>query len=72
MSKRTKINYLNSYIFRPASFTTSTEFIPLVMYAARSTTPAAIEEEIGEKEGEFIRRYLPPLNYQIPKAENWR
>ena len=37
-----------------------------------STTPAAIEEEIGEKEGEFIRRYLPPLNYQIPKAENWR
>ena len=32
MSKRTKINYLNSYILRPASFTTSTEFIPLVMY----------------------------------------
>ena len=43
-----------------------------VLYAARSTTPAAIEEEIGEKEGEFIRRHLPPLNYQIPKAENWR
>jgi len=34
--------------------------------------PVAIEEEIGEKEGEFIRRHLPPLNYQIPKAENWR
>jgi len=32
LSKKTKINYLNSYIFRPASFTTSTEFIPLVMY----------------------------------------
>ena len=43
-----------------------------VLYAAHSTTPAAIEEEIGEKEGEFIRRHLPPLNYQIPKAENWR
>ena len=42
------------------------------MYAAHSTTPAAIEEEIGEKEGEFIRRHLPPLNYQIPKTENWR
>ena len=27
--------------------------------------------EIGEKEGEFIRAYRPILNTQIPKAEDW-
>ena len=43
-----------------------------VLYAAHSAAPAAVEEEIGEKEGEYIRRHLPPLNYQIPMAENWR
>ena len=31
-----------------------------------------ITEEIGQKEGELIRRHLPPLNTQIPKASNWR
>ena len=31
-----------------------------------------IEEEIGEKEGEFIRAEMPVLNKQIPKADNWR
>lgn len=30
------------------------------------------QNEIGEKEGELIRKHRPPLNYQIPKAENWR
>lgn len=28
--------------------------------------------EIGEKEGEYIRQYLPILNTQIPKEEDWR
>lgn len=27
--------------------------------------------EIGEKEGEFIRKYRPILNTQIPKKEDW-
>jgi len=27
--------------------------------------------EIGEKEGEYIRKYKPILNTQIPKAEDW-
>lgn len=28
-------------------------------------------QEIGEKEGEYIRKYQPILNTQIPKAEDW-
>ena len=35
-------------------------------------TPKLIEEELGEKEGEFIRELKPVLNTQIPKAEDWR
>lgn len=31
-----------------------------------------IEKDIGDKEGELIRQYLPPLNYQIPKTEDFR
>jgi hypothetical protein len=27
--------------------------------------------EIGEKEGEYIRRYKPILNTQIPTEEDW-
>ena len=34
--------------------------------------PPCIEEELGEKEGEFIRELKPVLNTQIPKADNWR
>ena len=34
--------------------------------------PKLIEEELGEKEGEFIRELKPALNTQIPKADNWR
>ena len=34
--------------------------------------PPFIEEELGEKEGEFIRAEMPVLNTQIPKADNWR
>ena len=43
-----------------------------VLYDATQTSYAAIEEEIGVKEGEYIRLYKPILNTQIPKAENWR
>lgn len=34
-----------------------------------STT--GIDEWLGQEEGELIREYLPPLNYQIPKEDNY-
>ena len=43
-----------------------------VVYYAKEKRYNAITEEIGAKEGELIRRFLPLLNTQIPKAENWR
>lgn len=42
-----------------------------VLYYATQTRYAAIVDEIGNKEGEYIRQYQPVLNTQIPKAENW-
>ena len=42
-----------------------------VLYYAKSKTKKDILNEIGEKEGEFIRAYRPILNTQIPKEENW-
>ena len=33
-----------------------------VLYTAKASSHAAIEEEIGQKEGELIRQHLPPLN----------
>lgn len=43
-----------------------------VLYDAKSKSHNEIIQEIGEKEGEYIRKYRPPLNTQIPKAEDWR
>lgn len=43
-----------------------------VLYSAKSKSKAEIEEEIGEREGYYIRLHQPPLNYQIPTAEDWR
>ena len=43
-----------------------------VLYYAKETTKAEIENEIGEREGYYIRMYKPPLNYQIPHEDNWR
>lgn len=43
-----------------------------VLYVARSWYSFEIEDEIGQKEGEYIRKYKPALNTQIPKADNWR
>lgn len=42
-----------------------------VLYYAEAQSKEGITEEIGEKEGEYIRKYRPPLNYQIPKADDW-
>lgn len=42
-----------------------------VLYYAKSRNYADKLAEIGEKEGEYIRKYNPILNTQIPKEENW-
>lgn len=42
-----------------------------VLYYAKSRGRAAQFAEIGEKEGEYIRKYKPILNAQIPKEQNW-
>ena len=42
-----------------------------VLYYAQKKRASAIREEIGSKEGEFIRQYRPVLNTQIPRAEDW-
>ena len=42
-----------------------------VLYRATQTRYTAVEQEIGEKEGEYIRHHKPILNTQIPKEENW-
>jgi len=41
------------------------------LYYAKSRNYADKLAEIGEKEGEYIRKYNPILNTQIPKEENW-
>ena len=43
-----------------------------VLYYAKENVYFAIQEEIGEKEGEYIRKHKPVLNTQIPRADNWR
>ena len=43
-----------------------------VLYYAKSKGIANQLAEIGEKEGEYIRRNKPILNTQIPKAEDWK
>lgn len=43
-----------------------------VLYNAKGKKHEEIEEEIGAKEGELIRQYMPMLNTQIPKEDNWR
>ena len=43
-----------------------------VLYDASSFGREQIQEKIGNMEGEYIRKYRPVLNTQIPKADNWR
>ena len=42
------------------------------MYYAKNKDYDSIEEEIGNREGELIRKYMPKLNTQIPDEKNWR
>lgn len=43
-----------------------------VMYYAKEKDFYKMQEEIGAKEGELIRRFMPRLNTQIPNEKNWR
>lgn len=43
-----------------------------LLYKSTETDKNKIIDDIGIKEGEYIRKYLPPLNYQIPKKENYK
>ena len=43
-----------------------------VLYYAQSKGTVNRMAEIGDKEGEYIRMYLPILNTQIPHEDNWR
>ena len=43
-----------------------------MLYDAAAKGYSAIGEEIGRKESELIRQYMPELNTQIPKEDNWR
>lgn len=42
-----------------------------VLYTAKSITNSQLQKELGEKEAEYIRRYRPMLNTQIPKEDDW-
>ena len=42
-----------------------------VLYYAKGRTRIDKFAEIGEKEGEYIRKHNPILNTQIPKEEDW-
>lgn len=43
-----------------------------VLYYAQERYYHQISQEIGEKEGEYIRAIQPVLNTQIPRADNWQ
>lgn len=43
-----------------------------VVCYAKSKRMRDIMEEIGEAEGDYIRKLRPPLNTQIPHADDWR
>ena len=42
-----------------------------VLYYATQSGYNAVKEEIGTKEGEYIRQYKPALNTQIPKETDY-
>ena len=42
-----------------------------VLYYAKCSCRRDIDEEIGNKEGEYIRKYVPILNTQIPNKKDW-
>ena len=42
------------------------------LYYAVNGTRLEIQEEIGQKESEYIRKYRPILNAQIPNEDEWK
>ena len=42
-----------------------------VLYSAKERGYTAVTQEIGAKEGEYIRQFNPLLNTQIPKEDDW-
>ena len=42
-----------------------------VVYRAKCKNTEDMFDEIGRKEGEYIRAKKPPLNYQIPKEKDY-
>lgn len=45
------------------------QFSPI--YYSLALTEQMIDDDIGFKEAEEIRRHLPPLNYQLPLLDNY-
>ena len=43
-----------------------------VLYCSPLLLDEEIIEDIGAAEGRYIRELKPVLNYQIPKADDWR
>lgn len=43
----------------------------VILYRAQASSQKEIQEEIGEQEGVFIRKYMPPLNTEIPHEDDW-
>ena len=42
-----------------------------VLYSSKERGYTAVTQEIGIKEGEYIRQFNPLLNTQIPKEDDW-
>lgn len=42
-----------------------------VVYYSQQEDKSEIEKEIGNEEGRLIRKFMPALNYQIPKEEDY-
>lgn len=42
-----------------------------VLYTSKKKDEEDIKEEIGRVEGLYIRQYMPVLNYQIPREDDW-
>ena len=43
-----------------------------VLYNCRRVRPEAVEKELGNAEAKYINKYMPALNYQIPKIGDYK
>lgn len=43
----------------------------VIAHCPKLSSTTGIDDWLGYTEGELIREYLPPLNYQIPKKDNY-